>query len=70
MAKRILFQGDSITDCGRNKQDFYNMGGGYANLIKGQLGADKPNEYEFINRASVAIELLTFMPELRPILSI
>ena len=50
MAKRILFQGDSITDCGRNKQDFYNMGGGYANLIKGQLGADKPNEYEFINR--------------------
>ena len=50
MAKRILFQGDSITDCGRNKQDFYNMGGGYPNLIKGQLGADKPNEYEFINR--------------------
>ncbi len=50
MAKRILFQGDSITDCGRNKQDFYNMGIGYPNLIKGQLGADKPNEYEFINR--------------------
>lgn len=50
MAKRILFQGDSITDCGRDRNDFYGMGNGYANLIKAALGTDCPGEYEFINR--------------------
>ena len=50
MAKRILFQGDSITDCGRNRNDFYSMGNGYANFVKSSLGIDYPDEYEFINR--------------------
>ena len=50
MAKRILFQGDSITDCGRPRNDFYGMGNGYANLVKASLGTDFPGEYEFINR--------------------
>ena len=50
MSKLILFQGDSITDCGRNRGDFYGMGDGYANLVKASLGMDHPNEYEFINR--------------------
>ncbi len=50
MAKRILFQGDSITDCGRNRNDFYNLGSGYAMLVKAALALDYPNEYEFINR--------------------
>lgn len=50
MAKRILFQGDSITDCGRPRDNFYGMGNGYANLVKASLGMDCPNEYEFINR--------------------
>lgn len=50
MAKRILFQGDSITDCGRNRNDFFGMGVGYPNLIKASLGYDNPSEYEFINR--------------------
>lgn len=50
MTKRILFQGDSITDCGRAREDFYGMGSGYANLVKASLGADHPNQYEFINR--------------------
>ena len=31
--KKILFQGDSITDCGRKKEDFFNLGEGYANNI-------------------------------------
>ena len=42
MAKRILFQGDSITDCGRNRNDFYGMGDGYPNLVKASLGRDCP----------------------------
>lgn len=50
MSKRILFQGDSITDCGRNRQDPYAMGNGYPQLIKASLGMDCPDEYEFINR--------------------
>lgn len=50
MSKRILFQGDSITDCGRPRDNFYGMGNGYANLVKASLGMDHPNEYEFINR--------------------
>lgn len=50
MIKRILFQGDSITDCGRERVDFYGMGNGYANLVKASLGTDFPGEYEFINR--------------------
>ena len=50
MAKRILFQGDSITDFGRDRNDFYGMGRGYANLVTASLGTDCPGEYEFINR--------------------
>ena len=50
MAKRILFQGDSITDCGRNRNDFSSLGQGYANLVKASLGFDYPDEYEFVNR--------------------
>lgn len=50
MSKRILFQGDSITDCGRKRDWFYGLGDGYPNLIKASLGCDAPNEYEFINR--------------------
>ncbi len=50
MQKRILFQGDSITDCGRVREDFYHMGSGYPSMVKGVLGLDFPCEYEFINR--------------------
>ncbi len=50
MAKRILFQGDSITDCGRNRDDFYSMGMGYANLAQISLGMEYPGEFEFVNR--------------------
>ena len=50
MAKRILFQGDSITDCGRDREDFYGMGDGYPHLVRASLGADYPNEFEFVNR--------------------
>ena len=50
MTKRILFQGDSVTDYGRVREDFYGMGSGYANLAKASFGVDYPNQYEFINR--------------------
>ena len=50
MMKRILFQGDSITDCGREREDNAHLGTGYALLVKSQLGFENPGEYEFYNR--------------------
>ncbi len=50
MPKRILFQGDSITDAGRNREDFYSLGYGYPLLTAAVLAADNPGAYEFINR--------------------
>ncbi len=49
--KRILFQGDSITDCGRNRESDGYKGYGYPNFVTAKLGFDFPGEYEFINRA-------------------
>lgn len=48
--KTILFQGDSITDANRFRDDNANMGGGYPHLVKAELGFENPNEYNFINR--------------------
>ncbi len=50
MSKLILFQGDSITDCGRNRDRVSSMGDGYANLVKASLGMDFAGEYEFVNK--------------------
>ena len=47
---RILFQGDSITDAGRNRSDLYSTGGGYPTLVKATLGYENPLAYEFINK--------------------
>ena len=50
MSKTILFQGDSITDCGRSRDGDHYLGSGYANLVKATLGFENPNEYTYINR--------------------
>lgn len=50
MSKVILFQGDSITDCGRNREDITSTGVGYVHMVKGQMGCEHPGEYEFINK--------------------
>ena len=44
--KTILFQGDSITDCGRGA----GLGCGYPLLVTASLGCEHPNEYTFYNR--------------------
>lgn len=50
--KTILFQGDSITDCGRNTSNgsTISIGQGYAMLICAELGHKYPQEYKFENR--------------------
>ncbi|WP_410511701.1 SGNH/GDSL hydrolase family protein [Paenibacillus sp. BR2-3] len=47
----VLFQGDSITDCGRNYGDPSSLGEGYALMIAGRLGQLFPEKnLTFINR--------------------
>ena len=48
--KRILFQGDSITDALRSRERDEFPGNGYPTLIKARLGADMPGKYECLNR--------------------
>ena len=48
--KRILFQGDSITDAGRNREEFYSAGTGYARIVSAKMGFEHPGKYEFLNR--------------------
>ncbi len=56
MAKfTLLFQGDSITDCGRSREanlpQGAGLGSGYPNLIAARLLADRPDiEWNIINR--------------------
>ena len=47
---KILFQGDSITDAGRARDNDVNVGTGYPLLVKAALGLEAPGEYEFVNR--------------------
>ena len=50
MSKLILFQGDSITDCNRKRDEWGSLGAGYAGMTAGELGAKYPYEYTFLNR--------------------
>ena len=50
MSKCILFQGDSITDCGRSRENDIATGTGYPTMVKGELGFECPAQYTFINR--------------------
>lgn len=47
---KFLFQGDSITDCGRIRDNDDNYGYGYPNLVASEYLYKKPFEIEFVNR--------------------
>lgn len=47
--KTFLFQGDSITDAGRDRNND-GLGLGYPILMSAELGFKYPGEYKFINR--------------------
>lgn len=47
---RILFQGDSITDAGRSRENDMRLGEGYPLLVKASLGFSEQGKYEFFNR--------------------
>ncbi len=48
--KTILFQGDSITDAGRDYRNGNDLGKGYPLLVASSLGIDYPLEYKCYNR--------------------
>ena len=50
IVKTILFQGDSITDAGRSRENDHEPGMGYPVMIRGAVGFDHPGEYQFLNR--------------------
>ena len=48
---KILFQGDSITDCGRDRRNYHDVGPGYPKYAVEQMTKDFPEvEFEFINQ--------------------
>lgn len=46
---KFVFQGDSITDAGRDRDNIASFGVGYPNLVASELMFKFPGEYEFIN---------------------
>jgi len=47
----VLFQGDSITDCGRSFEDYQYLGGGYVAMVRDLLNYQCPHlNLKFINR--------------------
>ncbi len=47
---KILFQGDSITDAGRDKRNYHDMGLGYPKFAAEQIREDFPDvDFEFFN---------------------
>ena len=50
MSKVFVFQGDSITDAGRNRNNDNDRGCGYPTFVAGRLGASHPGEFVFYNR--------------------
>lgn len=48
--KLILFQGDSITDTGRDFNYDPDMGYGYATMTAGKILVDYPGKFRFLNR--------------------
>ena len=76
---RILFQGDSITDAGRDRQDHSRLGVGYPRLVEASLGLEAPGEHEFMNRgisgnrivdlyARIKADIINLKPDLMSIL--
>ncbi len=48
--RTILFQGDSITDADRSRQNDGHRGVGYPTLVSSDLGFTYPTKYVFLNR--------------------
>ena len=79
MSNRILFQGDSITDAMRSRDNDLASGHGYPTLVKAKLGYEEPGKYTFLNRgisgnrivdlyARIKADLINLKPDVLSIL--
>ena len=77
--KTILFQGDSITDAGRSRENDHSLGIGYPTLVRGELMFDYPGEYTILNRgisgnrvvdlyARIKADIINLKPDIMSIL--
>lgn len=77
--KTYLFQGDSITDAGRSRENDAALGHGYPGVMAANLGAKYPGEYNFLNRgisgnrivdlyARIKIDIINLKPDYMSIL--
>ena len=77
--KRILFQGDSITDCGRSREVLTDVGNGYPYLVRAHYGLEKPGQFEIVNRgisgnrsvdvyARIKVDIINLKPDYMSIL--
>lgn len=77
--KTILFQGDSITDAGRSRENPVVLGTGYPLLVKASLGFENPGEYTFLNKgvsgnrsvdvyARIKADIINLKPDIMSIL--
>lgn len=48
--KTVLFQGDSITDVGRSRDNDRMLGSGYPTVAAAIAGSKRPGEFRFLNR--------------------
>ncbi len=48
--KTFLFQGDSITDACRGREDMWNLGYGYPDIFAAKVSFRHPGEFRFVNR--------------------
>ncbi len=70
----FLFQGDSITDCGRNRSDLYSLGDGYVKQLKHEFpkvtfinkGVSGDRTEELINRWEY--DVIAFQPDVLSLL--
>ena len=77
--KTILFQGDSITDAGRSREDDSFTGVGYPTLVKSELSFKCPNQFVWYNRgisgnrvvdlyARIKADIINLKPDIMSIL--
>lgn len=77
--KTILFQGDSITDAGRSRDNDVQVGVGYPLLVKAHLDFENPGAYKIINRgisgnrvvdlyARIKMDIINLKPDVMSIL--
>lgn len=75
----ILFQGDSITDCGRSRDNNSYLGHGYPRFVQGKLSVAEPGKHTYINRgisgnrivdvyARIKADILNVKPDVMSIL--